>query len=193
MPRAAAVLLLAAAAWARPPESKGFLRGEELRAELEARYKALKAQEEFERKPLEEKLAILLERADPKERPSRFERIEIVPSKVTKKILEWEELHTDTPSESARNTLAVLHEALRKRYGDPTVVEFDRSERYKASLPLVDELTSEYLWLRTACFDILRTIYRNPGGLLYKPDAAEKARKEKKKEWQNYIRKERSR
>ena len=187
------VLFVAVAAGARPPASDSYQRMDELRADLGARYKQLKEQEEFERKPLEEKLAILLDRADPKARPTKFERIEITPSKVAKKILEWEELRTDTPSDAAKNTLAVLHEALKKRYGDPAIVDFDRNPRHNASPRLVDETVSDHLWLRTACFDIRRTIYRNPNGLFYRPDAADKARKEKKAEWGSYIRKERRR
>jgi len=187
------LVLAAGTAWARPPESRAYLRMDELRTDLATRYEALKRQEEFERKPLEEKLAILLDRADPKARPSKFERVEIAPGEVTERIMKWDQLRTDNPSDAAKSTMATLHEALKKRYADPAIVDYNRKERYDASRPLVEGLVADQLWLRTACFDILRTIYRNPNGLFYQPTMDARARKDKRSEWQKYITKEKRR
>jgi hypothetical protein len=190
--RTATLVLLAAAAGAQPPASEGFKRTDALRAELATRLAEAKKQEEFEAKPREEKLAILLLLADPRLKPPpKFDRVEIVPDKVAKEILEWDQVQTDKPSESAVRALTHLRDALHKRYGDPAVVDYSRTDRYDVSKLLVKELTSKHLHLRAASFEMLKDIYRNPNGLFYRPDATERMRKDKQREWERYITKER--
>ncbi|MHC4547187.1 MAG: hypothetical protein ACYTEZ_00285 [Planctomycetota bacterium] len=174
------LLVLVAAARAEPPESRHYVRMDDLHLRLADRQAELRAQEEFAKKSREEKILISFDRGDKK-----FEKLRLSGESVVKTILDWSEVEKDSPTEETLRVLEELGNVLEKKYA--RVVDIPKRERHRASLPLVEALTDKRFHVRHAAIEALKKIYRTPNGHFYQPDADPKQRKEKQKVWKRFV------
>lgn len=178
MRRLLPLLLLAFAARAEPPDAAEFVRLKGFREDLRGRFDELRQQEEFDRKPREERMLIAFGRGD-----RRFEGKEIPGKLVVKTCLAWADVRRAQPTEAGRRVLGLLPAVLRDRYA----VAVDRKERRDVSNLLVEALDSEFLPIRQAAVDALKAIYGVPGGFGYDPSLAAKGREKPIREWRKYV------
>jgi len=191
IPRYCAAALLWMSAWglavparvdAKPPAGGGFMRADALQEALAARLKELKAQEEFNAKPIQEQHVILLKRGENDADGHAVEAADVV-----EELFKWKELRAATPSEAAARAAALLPEALGTRYGnlDPKS-RSELRERYKAAKELVAALNDKHFRIRQIAIDCLAAVYGETRG--YQAMASEAERKRIQKKWSKAIR-----
>ncbi|MHC4225443.1 MAG: hypothetical protein ACYSUN_15745 [Planctomycetota bacterium] len=175
------LVALAAPAAGRPPEVPDFVRMDELDMKLLNLESRFRQEEEFAKKPRQEKMILLFMGGTPK-----FEGKTLTGEWMVKEVLEkwdvWKLPAEQTPQE-ARDVLVKLPHALKERYAK--VVPIPKTARHKASLPLVKALTHKNFYVREAAIESLKAIYGRT--LLYKPDATPGARKAKQAKWRKEI------
>ena len=177
------VLLLAPWAEAKPPSSAGFVRLQDLTTQLAKRYQELKLAEEFEKKPLPEKLLIAWDRGD-----TSFGSVrKLTGEVVVKAIFEWDGLTAETPNEAALRVAKFLPQALKTHYGEAIRINtaFKR-DRYKVGLELVDQLVKPPLHVRELAVQCLQMTY-NQGRKGYVAEDSKTRRIKKQKEWKDYV------
>lgn len=179
----ALLLLLAPIAAAKPPASAGFVRLQELNTLLAKRYQELKLAEDFEKKPLPEKLLIKWDLGE-----TSFGSVrKLTGEVVVKAIFEWDEMTSDTPSEAALRVIAFLPTALKTHYGEAIRINtaFKR-DRYKVGLELVNQLVKPPLHVRELAIQCLQMTY-NQGRKAYVAEDSKARRMKKQKEWKDYV------
>lgn len=181
----ALVLFVVPSVWAKPPASEGFKRLEDLKTDLAKRYQQLKKAEEFEKKPLPEKLLIAWERGD-----TSFGNVrKLTGEVVVKAIFEWDELTGEAPSEAANRVVKLLPQALKTYYGEATRLNtaFKR-DRYKVGRELADQLVKPPLHVRELAIACLMNTY-NQGRKGYVAEDAKSRRLKRQKDWIDYVKK----
>lgn len=179
----ASLLLLALAAGAQPPFVKDFERIGKLKEDIQKTAQDLQEKEEFASKPREEKMLIAFMKGEKK-----FEGKDLTGKiVVTTCLSKWGDVQQAQPTEAGKRVLALLPEALLKRYAVAIDVPKDRKE--VAGL-LLDELDSDYLNVRIAAFDSLKKIFRTQTGFLYEPSMNKKDRRDPITSWKNFLKKQ---
>jgi len=178
--------LVAGAARANPPRTLAYWRYDALLDILADRYRELKRQEEFEAKPLVAKMLIRYEQGY-----DTLGKIRLTGDGIVRAVEEWKELDKapEQLSQDARDVLSLLPLALQKHFRRGGSI--NKRERYKVSKRLVRWLTHERFHMRQAGIDSLDALYRTRRS--YDPASPPAARAAKQKEWEHYIKRERSR
>jgi hypothetical protein len=167
---------------AKPPASPQFVRADALEQVLQARLKELREKEEFDAKPRPERLVILLKRGVKQMGDEKLTGVGVI-----KEVFAWKALQENELGKSAKNTVALLPEALHGCFGGFGVrSKSELRERYKAARELVDALTDKHARIRQLSIDCLFVLYGETRG--YKPDAPESERKRIQKKWAKEIR-----
>jgi hypothetical protein len=179
----ASLLGLAPVAASKPPTSAGFVRLQELNTLLVKRYQELKDAEEFEKKPMPEKLLIKWEQGE-----TSFGSVrKLTGEVVVKAIFEWEEFISDTPSDAAIKVGKLLPAALKTRYGEAIqITTAFKKERYQVGKELVDQLVKPPLHVRELAIECLQMTY-NQNRKGYVPEDKRASRMKKQKEWRDYV------
>jgi hypothetical protein len=160
-----------------PPISTGFARLREFREALRGREAGLREQEEFARKPREEKMLLALRKRE------KFEGKEITAKAAAAACFEWADARRDVAPEATERTLALLPVVL----GECWRRSFDRKERRDVSSVLVKALEDDVLRIRRAAIASLRALYAQPRGDAYDPAAPEKIRDAAAKAWKRHV------
>ncbi len=182
---ASVVALLTVVADAKPPETDGYARYNELRARLAARARRVQAEEEFKAKPIQEKYLIMYSR-----KAETFEGFKLTGENVVNEILfKWDDVQKPTKelSEAHLKVLEDMPNILAARY---QTLKFDKKDRYNTARPLVKALQADRQHIRRAAINCLKRIYSNEG-LFYQPDLPPNGRKDKARDWLRYIKKRR--
>lgn len=174
-----ALLVLSAAAVAQPPAVPDFVRLKGFRDALAIRQQQLAAEEDFAKKPDEEKMVICYHRGDKK-----FGKDELTGPLVVRTILKWENVQNEKPSDAGKRALSLLPDALRQRYA--AVIDVPRDRASVAKL-LLEGLDSEYTPIRTASIASIMAIYRTMDPKMYEPTMNKKERAEAIKKWQKHV------
>jgi len=180
----ALLLVFAPVAAAKPPASSGFVRLQQLNTELAKRYQELKKAEEFEKKPLPEKLLIKWDEGE-----TSFGSVKKLTGEVVvKAIFEWAELTGPNPSEAATRVAKMLPQALKTHYGEAIrITTAFKRDRYQVGKELVDQLVKPPLHVRELAIECLQMTY-NQGRKAYVAEDSKARRIKKQKEWKDYVR-----
>ena len=173
--------LLAGAVRAAPPQHGGCVRMDELRSELEARYERARAREEFEAKPLPERLVLLLKKG-----ARTYAGEAVTGPRVVKAVLQWDALGKSPRPSPAARVVADLPDALKARYLKAGADRALHRERYDTGRMLADALTSDAPWVREVAADALNAVFGRTLG--YDPAGPETDRKRKQREWTRELR-----
>ena len=176
------LLLLVSFVWAKPPESKGFVRAVRLREKIADQRNKLAAAEEYARKPREEKILIAFDAGQ-----ARFEKKPIDGKTVVETIFGWDQVATAEPSEAGQRCLEMIPVAFQRRFASR--IEINKRQRYDASKLLVDALDSKYSHIREAAISSLKKIYRTEKAFMYEPEMDKKERRDPIRKWRSFIRK----
>jgi len=177
------VLLVALAAAAQPPAVTDFVRMRKLKDNIASRIAQYTADEEYAKKPPEEKMLLAFLRGEKK-----FGKDDLTGKLVvTTCLVKWEEVQQPQPSEAGKRVLALLPDVLYERYAKTIDVPKDRKDISKV---LLDALDSDFLHVRSAAFESLKKVYRTQNGM-YRPDMTKKQRAEPIRYWNKFIDKQR--
>ena len=160
------------------------MRMDELEPYLTLRLNKLREREEFEAKPLPERLVILLKRG-----VKTHEKHALTGALVVETLLRWKAVQSAAPTEEAKRALGLLPEALGTRYSRYLKSKVLRRERYHASKLLVDALTHQYFHVRKTAIDSLKAMHGLDRG--YDPNATEAQRKRAQWNWRLALKKSR--
>jgi hypothetical protein len=177
------LLLLAAAAGAQPPLVKDFVRLGKLRDDLQRAALDFQEKAEYASKPREEKMVIAFKNGEKKFEGKDLKGIDVVTACLAK----WTDVQRDEPTEAGKRVLALLPEALRVRYVEAIDTPKDRKQ---VSNVLLEELDSEYFYVRVCAIDALKKIYRTQTAFMYEPSMTKKERKDHIKSWANFLKKQ---
>jgi len=174
------LLLLALAAAAQPPQVTDFVRLRKFKDNIATRIAKYTAEEEFARKPAEEKMLLAFLQGEKK-----FGKEDLTGKLVvTTCLVKWADVQQPQPTEAGKRVLALLPDVLYERYAKTIDIPKDRKEVSKV---LLDALDSDYLHVRSAGFESLKRIYRTQSGWLYVPDMTKKERAEPIKNWRKFV------
>jgi hypothetical protein len=183
-----AILLLsvpfADVADAKPPTVEGFVRLAKLRKQLAEKLTELRVAETFASKPFPEQLLMKWD-----EGATSFGKMKkITAEKVLDQIFDWDELIGSEPTEAANRVIALLPIVMGRKYGQ--VVRMNRSfksERYKATKGLVDELVKPPVHVRKLAILSLQAVYSTRRQ--YVETDPKSTRLKRQKAWEAYIKK----
>jgi hypothetical protein len=174
------VLLLSLAAAAQPPVVTDFVRIRKLKDTIASRIAQYTAEEEFAKKPPEEKMLLAFLRGEKK-----FGKDDLTGKLVvTTCLVKWEDVQQAQPTEAGKRVLALLPDVLYERYAKTIDVPKDRKDISKV---LLDALDSDFLHVRSAAFESLKKIYRTQSGWMYVADMTKKERAEPIRNWKKFI------
>lgn len=174
-----ALLALAAAAAAQPPAVPDFVRLKGFRDTLSSRMQQLAADEDFARKPDEEKMLISFDRGDKK-----LGKDDLTGVLVVRTILKWADVQNEKPTDAGKRALALLPDALGRRYAQ--VIDVPKDRQAVAKL-LLEGLDSEFTPVRAASIASIMRIYRKTDPMMYEPTMNKKERAEAIKKWQKFV------
>ena len=179
------LLLLVGLASAKPPSSDGFERIDALQRQLAARLQKLKTAEEFEKKPLPEKLLIKWS-----DNEKKFENVKLSGESVLEAIFEWDEFIGEKPSEAADRVAKQLPEVIKTRYGEAVKLTSSfKKDRYEASKVLVNQLVKPPLHVRILAIECLKNMYGARRGYVAEDDKSKRSKRQS--EWSKYIKQRR--
>ena len=176
------LLIPALPASAEPPLVRGFQRADTLEQRMHERKDVLTAEEEFARKSWHERMLIRYA-----EGAEKFGGRKLSDTFVVRQFFGWKEIRTDEPDAESVRVAMLLPEALRLRL--VAAEPLPKAQRYEASRPLVDALTSKHRALRDLAIACLRALYGTE--LFYEPDASASERAKAQRAWAREIRKRR--
>ena len=155
---------------AAPPDSPHFARADVLAARLAARLEQLRRKEEFDAKPLAERLVIRFD-----EGAETFDGETLTGSRVIEEVMKV------GVTEGARLRVELVA-AFKKRYGFiVTKSKALKKRRRQAGRLLIDALMHKLPGFRRLAIDCLEAMYAERHG--YEPDAPEAERRRKQREW----------
>ena len=174
--------LLAVVASAKPPVSEDFKRIDAFNRELASRFQKFKEAEEFKQKPLPEKLIIKWNDGE-----KSFGGVKkLTGETVIKAVFEWDELGSEKKSEAVDRVLILLPDVIKARYGQAVRLNSAfKTDRYKASRVLVDQLVKPPLHVRELAIECLKNMYGARRG--YVAEDSKSKRQRRQKEWSSYI------
>lgn len=179
----AALLFLALAAAASPPAVPDFMRLKTFREKVLGRIQLLAVEEDFAKKPDEEKMLIAFGAGEKK-----FGSQELTGVLVVKTCLKWADVQSETPTDAGKRALALLPDALGRRYAQVIEVPKDRAAVAKL---LLEGLDSDFTPVRAASIAAIMRIYRKTDAMMYEPGMANKKdRAEAIKKWQKFVSKQ---
>ena len=176
------LLLFGAVASAKPPASDGFVRIDAFSRALAGRFQTLKKAEDFEKKPMPEKLLIKYGEGE-----KSFGSVKrLTGAAVIEAIFEWDEFIGETKSEAADRVIKLLPEVVKNYYGNAVKRNpAFKNDRYKASKVLVDQLVKPPLHVRELAIECLKNMYGARRG--YVAEDSKSKRKRRQSEWSSYI------
>jgi hypothetical protein len=174
-----ALLLLALAAAAAPPHVPEYMRLRSLRDKVQSRIQQLQQEEEFARKPEEEKMLIAFSNGE-----KQLGKTVLNGELVVKTCLKWADVQLEKPTEAGKRVLALLPEALAKRYAQVIEVPKDRQAVAKV---LLDGLDSEFTPVRYASIQAIMRLYRKTDPMMYEASMNKKQRDEPIAKWRKFV------
>ncbi len=180
------VLLLPAAAAAKPVPVPNFGRIATLRNAYLRKIQERRQAERFEKLPLQEKLVALYAKEEEK-----FDGKPLTAERVVRELLEWYESQGPNPGKEQDELMTRLAAALGQRLNLVNNVLVDKDQRHKASKPLVDALMHKLQHVREIAIECLFRIYGTRK--LYRPKAASRSRRAVQRDWKKFIETERRR
>ncbi len=180
------VLLLPAAAAAKPVAVPNFGRIATLRNAYLRKIQERRRAESFEKLPLQEKLVVLYAKEEEK-----FDGKPLTAERVVRELLAWYESQGPNPGKEQDELMNRLAEALGQRLNLVNNVLVDKDQRHKASKPLVDALMHKLQHVREISIECLFRIYGTRK--LYRPEAASRSRRTVQRDWKKFIETERRR
>jgi hypothetical protein len=158
--------LVALGAAASPPVVPDFVRIRGLRDGVESRIRQLAAEEDYAKKPDEEKMLIAFDGGKP------FGKTAITGELVVRTVLKWADVQKDPPTDAGKRVLALLPQVLGRRYG-AGVIDIPK-DRYKVGKLLLEGLDSDYHLIRAASIDAIMKVYRKMDAQMYEATMATK-------------------
>ncbi len=174
------VLLLPAAAAAKPVSVPNFGRIATLRNAYLRKIQERRQAESFEKLPLQEKLVALYAKEEEK-----FDGKPLTAERVVRELLAWYESQGPNPGKEQDELMTRLAAALGQRLNLVNNVLVDKDQRHKASKPLVDGLMHKLQPVREISIECLFRIYGTRK--LYNPEATSRRRRTVQRDWKKYI------
>lgn len=176
------LLLLVLTASADPPLVKDFRRIRDLKDDVQKAIVKRQEEEKEAAKPREEKMVLAFLAGAPK-----FEGKRISGRLVVTTCLKWADVQQETPTEAGQRVLDLLPEVLRRRYAAGIEIPKDRRE---VSNLLLDALDSDFLHVRRAAVESLKSMYKTA---TYDPAMSRMERAESIETWRKYVVKQNNR
>ncbi len=180
------VLLLPAAAAARPVAVPNFGRIATLRNAYLRKIQERRRAESFEKLPLQEKLVVLYAKEEEK-----FDGKPLTAERVVRELLAWYESQGPNPGKEQDELMNRLAEALGQRLNLVNNVLVDKDQRHKASKPLLEGLMHKLQPVREISIECLFRIYGTRK--LYRAEATSRHRRTVQRDWKKFIETERRR